>query len=108
MSDLVVVHAFEEFLAVFLVEFHEHVGLLLLVGNQVEEPFRLPQIEILEELGDIGGVHVVDLSDDVLAVLAVDLVDDAFYVFVGEFFHCSRGLYARRPDGPSGVNFSGQ
>ena len=87
MADLLGVHPFEELLAVFLVELHEHVGSLLLVGNEVEKPFGLPEVEALEELGDVGGVHPLDFG---YAACAVVLVDEAFHaldVLVGEFFH---------------------
>ena len=96
LADLPGVHAFEELAAVLLVEFHEDVGLLLGVLDEVEGPLGLPQVEALEELGDVGGVEVVEFRAGLSLRAVVDELLYPLYVVVGEFLHLALGSWGSR------------
>lgn len=68
LADLLRIHMFEEFLAVFLVHFHKHIGLFLLVFDKVEEPLGLLQVQLAQNLGYIGRMQVGDLLEDAVVV----------------------------------------
>ncbi len=87
MAYLLRVHVLEEPFPVFLVELHQHVSLLLIVFDEVEEPFRLPEVERTEKLRDVGGMHLTQLVARRRRVGGLDESPDALYVVVVGFLH---------------------
>ena len=86
-ADFLGVHALEELAPVFLVKLHEHVGLLLLIVDEVEDPFGLFQIQALEKLGNVGRVQRVYLLRGFGRIVVVDKLLNALYVLLGKLFH---------------------
>ena len=91
MAYLFGVHPLHQLLALLLVEFHQDVGFLLAVGDKLEHPLGLFQIEMLEQFGYVGRVHSLQFTQHFLTLLAVDELFDSLYIFGCEFLHCSLG-----------------
>ena len=89
LADLLRLHVLDEFLTVFLVKLHKHVGFLLLIVYKVEEPLGLLQVELAQEFGDVGRMKVGYLMAYSGSVLAVGHILYSFDVFFSEILHTS-------------------
>ena len=87
VADLLRVHPLEHFLAVVFIKLHEHVGLLLIILNEIEKPFRLPEVKRLKKLRYVGGMQLAHLSLGILFILLFNKLFNPFYVSIRKFLH---------------------
>ena len=86
LGDIGHVHPRQEFGAVVLVKFHEHVGLHLF-REELESVFGFVEVEVLIEFGNVGGVEVGKLfADGFVGAVGYDFAQ-VREIFRSEFFH---------------------
>ncbi len=97
-GDILRLHLAEEFAAVVLVKFHEHVGSLVAVEEAVEV-FCIVKLQVVVQLCDVGRVEVGENGAGFLVVAVGDYLFYVVEIFLVEFFHRRMCLIAWKPAG---------